>query len=64
MAAPAYPSLASSRPRLGAGWEARAWSFGPEEDEEYGRAPGYGPPPGSGPPPSWAGSPCDPPGWR
>jgi GntR family transcriptional regulator / MocR family aminotransferase len=31
-------------------WEERAWSFGPDEDEEYGGSPGYGRPPGYGPP--------------
>ena len=45
-------------------WEERAWSFGPEEDEEYGGASGYGRPPGYGPPPLWTESPYDPPGWR
>jgi subtilisin family serine protease len=59
-----YPGLAAPGPRLGEGWEARAWSFGPEEDEEYGGAPGYGPPPAVGPSPPWAGSPYGPPGWR
>jgi GntR family transcriptional regulator/MocR family aminotransferase len=34
-------------------WEERAWSFGPEEGEEYGGAPGSGRPPGYGPPPLW-----------
>lgn len=41
-------------------WEEKAWSFGPEEDDEYGGAPGYGRPPGYGPPALWT----DPPGWR
>jgi hypothetical protein len=45
-------------------WEERAWSFGSDEDEEYGGAPGYGRPPGYGPPPLWTESPYDPPGWR
>ncbi|MGH3236620.1 MAG: hypothetical protein ACRDOH_25870 [Streptosporangiaceae bacterium] len=45
-------------------WEERAWSFGPEEDEEYGGAPGHGRPAGYGPPPLWTESPYDPPGWR
>jgi hypothetical protein len=45
-------------------WEERAWSFGPEEDEEYGGASGYGRPPDYGPPPLWTESPYDPPGWR
>jgi subtilisin family serine protease len=45
-------------------WEERSWSFGPEQDEEYGGAPGYGRPPGYGPPPLWAEPPYDPPGWR
>ncbi len=46
------------------GWEEKAWSFGPEEDEDYGGAPGYGRPSGYGPPPLWTGPPYDPPGWR
>ena len=41
-------------------WEERAASFGPQEDEEYGGAPGYGRPSGYGPPPLWT----EPPGWR
>ena len=45
-------------------WEERAWSFGPQEDEEHGGAAGYGRPPGYGPPPLWTESPYDPPGWR
>lgn len=45
-------------------WEERAWSFGPDEDEEYGGAAGDGRPPGYGPPPLWTESPYDPPGWR
>jgi hypothetical protein len=61
---PPYPGLATPRPRSGEGWEARGWSFGPEEDREYGGVPGYRPPPGSGPPPPWADSPYGPPGWR
>jgi len=43
-------------------WEI-AWSFGPQEDEDYGQA-GYGRPPGYGPPPLWTEEPYDPPGWR
>ena len=46
------------------GWEEKAWSFGREEDEDYGGAPGYGRPSGYGPPPLWAEPPYDPPGWR
>jgi type VII secretion-associated serine protease mycosin len=45
-------------------WEEKAWSFGPQEDEEYGGALGYGRPPGYGPPPLWTEEPYDPPGWR
>jgi len=41
-------------------WEERAWSFGPEGDEEYGGPAGYGRPAGYGPPPLWT----EPPGWR
>jgi hypothetical protein len=50
--------------RTWGGWEERSWSFGPDEDDEYGGAPGYGRPPGYGPPPLWTGPPYDPPGWR
>ena len=45
-------------------WEERAASFGPEEHEQYGGAPGYGRPPGYGPPPRWTEPPYGPPGWR
>ncbi len=45
-------------------WEEKAWSFGPQEDEEYGGGLGYGRPPGYGPPPLWTEEPYDPPGWR
>jgi len=45
-------------------WEERAWSFGPEEGEECGGAPGSGRPPGYGPPPLWTEPPYDPRGWR
>ena len=49
--------VAAAAPRHGQGpgrWEQRAASFGPQEDEEYGGAPGYGRPPGYGPPRLWA----------
>ena len=61
------PLVATAAPphaRVPGEWEERAASFGPEEDEEYGGAPGYGHPPGYGPPPLWTESPYDPPGWR
>jgi type VII secretion-associated serine protease mycosin len=45
--------------RMPGHWEETSWSFGPEEDEEHGGAPGYGRPPGYGPPPLWADSPYD-----
>jgi hypothetical protein len=58
----AFVRRMSSRRRPGAShgrgpgrWEERAWSFGPDEDEEYGGAAGYGRPPGYGPPPLWPG---------
>ncbi len=52
------------QPRGPGRWEEKAWSFGPEEDEDYGGAPGYGRPSGYGPPPLWAEPPYDPPGRR
>ena len=60
------PAVMSAPPyhRMPGDWEERSWSFGPEEDEEYGGAPGCGRPPGYGPPPLWAEPPYDPPGWR
>ena len=57
MAAPPYA-------RMPGHWEETSWSFGPDEDEEYGGAPGSGRPPGYGPPPLWTDSPYDPPTWR
>ena len=60
------PAVMSAPPyhRMPGDWEERSWSFGPEEDEEYGGAPGCGRPPGYGPPPLWTESPYDPPAWR
>ena len=57
-------TTASTHARGPGGWEERAWSFGPKEDEDYGEALGYGRPPGYGPPPLWTEAPYDPPGWR
>ena len=57
-------ATASTHARGPGGWEERAWSFGPKEDEDYGEALGYGRPPGYGPPPLWTEAPYDPPGWR
>ncbi len=50
-------------PRRHRNWEEKAWSFGPDESEDYGESPGYGRRPGYGPPPLWTGPPSDPP-WR
>jgi len=61
------PLVATAAPphaRVPGEWEERAASFGPEQDEEYGGAPGYGRPPGYGPPPLWTEPPYGPPGWR
>jgi hypothetical protein len=60
------PVAVTSSPggRTRGGWEETSWSFGPDEDDEHGGAPGYGRPPGYGPPPLWTGPPYDPPGWR
>jgi hypothetical protein len=57
-------TAASPRDRRPGRWEERSWSFGPEEDGEYGGAPGCGRPPGYGPPPLWTESRYDPHGWR
>jgi hypothetical protein len=63
-AAPRPTMTAPPRPRRPGRWEERSWSFGPEEGQEDGGAPGYGHPPGYGPPPLWTESPYDPPAWR
>jgi hypothetical protein len=53
---------ARPRPRSRRHWEESSWSFGPDENGDYGGSPGYGRPPGYGPPPLWTGPPSDPPG--
>ena len=60
---PLVATAAPTKPRGHRRWEERAWSFGPQEDEDYGEA-AYGRPPGYGPPPLWTEEPYDPPGWR
>jgi GntR family transcriptional regulator/MocR family aminotransferase len=57
---PLVPTATPSHARVPGRWEERAWSFGPQEDEEYDGAPGYGRPAGYGPPPLWN----EPHGWR
>jgi hypothetical protein len=57
---PLVPTATSPHARVPGRWEERAWSFGPQEDEEYDGAPGYGRPAGYGPPPLWN----EPHGWR
>ena len=50
---PLVLTATSPHARVPGRWEERAWSFGPQEDEEDGGAPGYGRPAGYGPPPLW-----------